>query len=188
MGKYFGKRIFDLCISIIALILLSPVFFIIGLLIFIFDKGPIFFTQYRIGKNNKRFLFIKFRSLPITTPNLPSNEIGRVNIKWIGKFLRRTNIDELPQLINILKGEMSLVGPRPPLETQYKLILERNKNGSIKCKPGLTGLAQVNSFSDMSYMEKAKFDGIYYEKVSLLMDLKIILRTFIYLISPPPVY
>ena len=187
MGDYKGKRTFDIVISSVSLIVLSPIFLITCILIRVFDNGPIFFKQYRIGKNNKRFLIIKFRSLPIQTPNLPSEKIGKIKIKWVGRFIRRTSIDELPQLINILKGEMSIVGPRPPLESQKDLIIIREKNGSINCLPGLTGLAQINAFNNMSYLEKAKYDGIYYKNISFLMDLMIIMKTFRYLLTPPPI-
>ena len=188
MGTYIGKRLGDIIFSIISLFFLSPIFLFTALLILMFDKGPIFFTQNRIGKRNKTFVFIKFRSLPMKTPNLPSDKLGKVKISLIGKIIRRTNIDELPQLLNILRGDMSFVGPRPALSSQKELIEERISNGSINCMPGLTGLAQVNSYNGMTFLEKARFDAIYFKNISLLKDLNIILKTFIYLLSPPPKY
>ena len=188
MSEYPLKRIFDIIFSIFGLFALFPLFLLISILIILFDKGPIFFTQSRVGKNNKNFLFIKFRSLPIDTPNISSDKLGGIKISIIGKFIRRTSIDELPQLINILKGEMSFVGPRPALYSQKELIIARNNNGSIKCRPGLTGLAQINSYNNMSYQKKAKFDAIYFREISFLNDLLIISKTFNYLLSPPPVY
>ncbi len=188
MNEYFGKRIGDIFLSIICLISFSPIFLLISLLIKIFDNGPVFYTQLRVGRNNKNFLFIKFRSLPVMTPNISSDKLGKIKISWIGKLIRRTNIDELPQLINILKGEMSFVGPRPALISQKNLLLERNKNGSIFTRPGLTGLAQINAYNNMSFKEKAKYDEIYCKSLSFTKDISIILRTFIYLLSPPPVY
>ncbi len=188
MCDYFGKRAGDLFFSIISLLVLLPIFFLIAILIKIFDNGPIFFTQYRVGKGNKKFIFIKFRSLPASTPNIPSDKLGKVKISFIGRIIRRTNADELPQLINILKGDMSFVGPRPALDSQRELIDARTKNGSINCRPGLTGLAQVNSYNNMPFEEKAKFDYTYCQNISLISDISIILKTFIYLLSPPPIY
>jgi len=161
---------------------------LISVLIKIFDTGPVFFKQIRVGQDRKEFLFYKFRSMPVNTGNLPSDKIGQLKLTWIGKFIRRSNIDELPQLFNILKGDMSVVGPRPPLPDQKELIQLRIQNGSIKIRPGLTGLAQINSFDGMSIEEKANFDAEYTLQISLFNDLKIIFNTFSYLFKPPPVY
>ena len=133
-------------------------------------------------------LFYKFRSMPVNTGDMPSDKIGSVNISWIGRLIRRTNLDELPQLINILKGDMSIVGPRPSISTQKELIELRKSNGSLALKPGLTGLAQIKSYDGMSVEKKAAYDGDYFIKLSFYTDIKIILSTFIYLIKPPPVY
>ena len=127
MDEYIGKRLGDIIFSLICLFFLSPVFLIVSILIKLFDKGPIFYSQVRVGKAKKNFLFIKFRSLPVSTPITTSDQLGKVKISFIGKFLRRTNIDELPQLVNILKGEMSFVGPRPALNEQKELISMREK-------------------------------------------------------------
>ena len=184
----WGKRFFDFFFSLIALIILSPLFTIIIILIYFFDSGPIFFRHERVGNNGKNFLLLKFRSMPVGTKNLSSDKIEKVKISWIGKIIRRTNIDELPQLFNILKNEMSIVGPRPCATYQNKLIKYRRKNLSFFCKPGLTGLAQVNSYNAMSIQKKAYFDGLYKKNISLGGDLKIIFQTFLYLLKPPPIY
>lgn len=186
--KNFGKRLLDIFLCFLSFVLLFPIFIVVSILIFFFDKGPIFFYQTRIGKMGKKFTMIKFRSMPINTKNLPSDEIGKIKISKIGSFIRRTNIDELPQIFNILFNDMSFVGPRPPTLKQKKLIDYRKKNGSINCKPGLTGLAQISSYDGMSVEVKAKFDGLYFSEISFANDLKIIFKTFIYLFKPPPVY
>ena len=161
MKSYLGKRTIDIILSSIALIFLSPTFFLIIICIFLFDRGPIFFIQKRIGRRNKIFNLIKFRSLPIGTMNITSDKLSETKITKFGAFLRRTNADELPQLINILKGEMSIVGPRPCLLSQKDLIKLRIENKSINCQPGLTGLAQINSYDYMTVKDKAFYDSEY---------------------------
>lgn len=183
-----GKRIVDFVIVITAAIILFPFMALITILIKIFDPGPIIFKQKRVGREGTIFEFYKFRSMPVNTGNLPSDQVGQVKLTWIGKVIRRTNLDELPQLFNVLKGDMSIVGPRPPIPAQIELTELRRKNGSLGCRPGLTGLAQVSSFDGMSIEEKASFDGEYARQISLFTDIKIILRTFLYLLKPPPVY
>jgi O-antigen biosynthesis protein WbqP len=186
--KYFGKRTLDLIISLLAIAFLLPLFIIIAVSIKIFDPGPVIFRQIRIGQGGVPFVFYKFRSMPVNTGDIPSEKVGKVHIKPIGKIIRRTNIDELPQLLNILRGDMSIVGPRPPIGTQIELLEARRHNGALDCRPGLTGLAQVSSFDGMTAAKKADFDGIYASSVSFFGDLKIICRTFLYLLKPPPVY
>lgn len=184
----YGKRAFDLLFALLALVLLSPLFMLIAMLIKIYDPGPVIFRQMRIGRDGHAFAFFKFRSMPVDTGDITSDKLMAVGIGGIGKFIRRTNIDELPQLFNILKGEMSIVGPRPPIPSQTELIELRKQNGAMKCRPGLTGLAQVKSFDRMTVKQKAEFDGEYANCITLFYDIKIILRTFIYLLKPPPVY
>ena len=188
MISYLGKRFIDIILSLIALIFLSPIFILIIICIYLFDRGPIFFVQKRIGRRNVIFNLIKFRSMPIGTKNVASDKLSEIKITKIGKILRRTNADELPQLINILRGEMSIVGPRPCLFGQKELIKLRIENKSINCRPGLTGLAQIKSYDNMSYKDKAFYDYQYTNKMSFLFDISIILKTFIYLFSPPPKY
>ncbi len=188
MKSYLGKRFIDIILSSLALIFLSPIFFLITICIYIFDRGPILFIQKRIGRRNKIFNLIKFRSMPVGTANISSDKLSEIKMTKIGEIIRRTNADELPQLINILKGEMSIVGPRPCLLSQKELIKLRIKNKSINCRPGLTGLAQINSYENMSFKDKAFYDYEYTNKISFLLDVIIILKTFIYLFSPPPKY
>lgn len=182
------KRVLDIFIVVFACVFLSPFIILVALLIKVFDPGPIIFKQKRIGKNAESFDFYKFRSMPVNTGDVPSDQLGKVQLTWIGKFIRRTNLDELPQLFNVLKGDMSIVGPRPPITSQLQLIELRQQNGAILCRPGLTGLAQVSSFDGMTVDQKAAYDGEYAQNITFFGDIKIILRTFIYLLKPPPVY
>jgi len=184
----FTKRLFDIVLSFVSILFLTPLFLAVSLAISIFDRGPIIFSQTRIGRNGVPFRLYKFRSMPVNTPTLPSDKLGCIRLHPIGLFIRRSNIDELPQLFNILKGDMSVVGPRPSLLDQVELLSLRQSNGSLSLKPGLTGLAQIRSFTGMTPSEKAALDAEYAARLSFRLDLFIILRTFIYLLSPPPVY
>ena len=186
MSYQFVKRFFDIFFSIIAIIIFSPIFSIISILILIFDNGPIIFKQRRVG--HKKFIIYKFRSLPISTKNIPSISLEKIKITKIGKLLRRTNADELPQLINILKGDMSFVGPRPCLDTQQELIKLRKLNNVCDLRAGLTGLAQVNSYNGMSLDKKSLYEEIYLRNISFILDFSIILKTFFYLLKEPPKY
>ena len=155
---------------------------LISLIIKIDSPGSIIFKQKRIGRDKKIFVMLKFRTMRTDTPsnvpthlfNNPQNYITRV-----GKFLRKTSLDELPQLFNILLGEMSFVGPRPALYNQNDLINEREKNNSNKIRPGLTGLAQINGRDELDIKTKAKYDGEYAKNISLFLDIKIIFLTVI---------
>ncbi len=182
------KRLFDLTTSIILLMVLFPLLLVTALIIIAQDGGNPIFKQKRIGENGKEFVFFKFRSMPINTPNVQSNEVSKLKITPFGKLLRRTNIDELPQLLNILNGTMSFIGPRPCIPSQLELITLRQKNGSIKVRPGLTGWAQVNSYDFMSNIAKADFDYFYFCNMSLTLDVKIVLKTLTYLTKKPPTY
>lgn len=188
MYSDFGKRWFDVVFALTAILAFLPVLVFIALLIKLYDPGPVIFRQKRTGLNGDVFDFYKFRSMPVNTGNIPSDQLGGVKLTWVGKFIRRTNVDELPQLVNILKGDMSIVGPRPPLPTQCELIEYRRQNGALFCRPGLTGLAQISSFNGMKVIEKADFDGRYSRSISFRNDLMIIFKTFGYLLKPPPVY
>jgi len=130
----------------------------------------------------------KFRSMPVTTADIPSAQAGALRVTRVGAIIRRTNIDELPQLFNILKGEMSIVGPRPPLPSQTRLLELRAAEGALDVAPGLTGLAQIKSYDGMPETEKAAYDGQYARNVTFLNDTMIVLRTFGYLAHRPPVY
>ena len=184
----FGKRFFDIIFSLLAVIFLLPLLFLVSILIKIFDPGPVFFKQKRIGLLGESFDFYKFRSMPVNTGDIPSDQLGKIKFTWVGRFIRRTNIDELPQLFNILKGDMSIVGPRPPIGSQRELIELRHQSGALNCRPGLTGLAQISSFDGMKVPEKAALDARYANSISFHLDISIILKTFIYILRPPPVY
>ena len=152
MYKHFLKRVIDFILSLIGLIVLSPVFIILCVWIKLDSKGPIFFRQKRVGKNKKHFNILKFRTMYIDTPkDMPTHMLSNPDqyITKAGKFLRKTSLDELPQIINILKGEMAIIGPRPALWNQDDLIAERDKYGANDIKPGLTGWAQINGRDEL---------------------------------------
>ena len=176
------KNIIDFILSLIALIILLPFFCIFAIIIKLESRGPIFFKQKRIGKNKKEFYIYKFRTMRTDTPkDMPTHLLKDAEsyITKSGKVFRKTSIDELPQIINILKGQMSIIGPRPALWNQYDLIKERDKYNANSIRPGLTGWAQVNGRDELEIPIKAKFDGEYVEKMSLLFDIKIFLKTII---------
>lgn len=176
------KNILDFILSLLALIILLPFFFIFAIIIKLESKGPIFFKQKRIGKDKKEFYIYKFRTMRTDTPkDMPTHLLKDAEsyITKSGKIFRKTSIDELPQILNILKGQMSIIGPRPALWNQYDLIKERDKYNANSIRPGLTGWAQVNGRDELEIPIKAKFDGEYVEKMSLLFDTKIFLKTII---------
>lgn len=176
------KNIIDFILSLIASIILLPFFCIFAIIIKLESKGPIFFKQKRIGKDKKEFYIYKFRTMRTDTPkDMPTHLLKDAEsyITKSGKVFRKTSIDELPQIINILKGQMSIIGPRPALWNQYDLIKERDKYNANSIRPGLTGWAQVNGRDELEIPIKAKFDGEYVEKMSLLFDTKIFLKTIV---------
>lgn len=173
--KHFLKRVIDFILSLIGLIVLSPVFIILCIWIKLDSKGPIFFRQKRVGKNKKHFNILKFRTMYIDTPkDMPTHMLSNPDqyITKAGKFLRKTSLDELPQIINILKGEMAIIGPRPALWNQDDLIAERDKYGANDIKPGLTGWAQINGRDELEIDVKASLDGYYVEHMSFSFDVK----------------
>lgn len=175
MYKNCIKRVVDFILSFIGLIVLSPVFIILCLWIKLDSKGPIFFKQKRVGKNKTYFNILKFRTMYIDTPkDMPTHMLSNPEqyITKAGKFLRKTSLDELPQIINILKGEMAIIGPRPALWNQDDLIAERDKYHANDIKPGLTGWAQINGRDELEIEVKAKLDGEYVEKMSFFFDVK----------------
>lgn len=183
MYIHFFKRLFDIIIAIIALIILCISFIIIAILIKLESKGPVMFKQNRVGINGKTFKIYKFRSMYITAPHDAStNSLEHADdmITKIGKGLRKSSIDELPQFINVLKGEMSVIGPRPVICAETELIEMRHKNGTENVLPGLTGLAQVHGRDHVPNFQKAQYDGIYAASVSFMMDLKLVIRTVWY--------
>lgn len=176
------KRIADSIISFIGLIVLSPIFLILMILLKIDSKGPILFKQKRIGHHKKHFNIYKFRTMRIDTPKETPTHMLENPDQWItkmGKFLRKTSLDELPQIINILKGDMSIVGPRPALWNQDDLVAERDKYDVHKLYPGLTGYAQINGRDELTIQEKATLDGYYTEHIGLCLDMRIFFGTII---------
>lgn len=174
MYKHFWKRLIDIILSFLGGIILLPVFLIIALAIVIDDPGPVFFKQKRVGKGKKLFWLHKFRSMKVKTPDVPTHllENPEQYITRVGKFLRKSSLDELPQVYDILFGKMSIIGPRPALWNQDDLIAERDKYGANDIKPGLTGWAQINGRDELEIPVKAKLDGEYVEKMSFGFDCK----------------
>ncbi|WP_138205989.1 sugar transferase [Haloimpatiens lingqiaonensis] len=173
------KRFLDVLFSLVLLIILSPLFLIISILIKLNSKGTVFFTQMRIGRNNNLFKFYKFRTMRVGTPNVATDELGDAKsyITSVGKVLRKTSLDEIPQLINILKGDMTFVGPRPALYNQYNLKELRTKAGVHALVPGVTGWAQINGRDHNDDFQKTELDRYYLNHKSLKLDLKIVLMT-----------
>lgn len=180
------KRIYDSVGSLLLLILLSPLFILISVIIKIESKGPIFFKQIRIGKDKKQFSILKFRTMFVEAPkDIPTHKLENANkyISKVGKFLRKTSLDEIPQLFNIFKGDMSFVGPRPALWNQNDLIKKRDNLGIHEIYPGITGLAQIKGRDRLSIDEKVNLDYEYFNRMSLFFDIKIIFLTVIYVIK-----
>ena len=175
MYKRFGKRALDLLLSGLGLVVLSPLFLIISIAIKAEDPGPVFFRQKRVGIHKTYFNIVKFRSMRQDTPHdMPTHLLSDPQ-RWItktGHFLRKTSLDELPQLFNILLGQMSVVGPRPALWNQEDLLAERDRYGANDVRPGLTGWAQINGRDELPIPVKARFDGEYVERISFAFDCK----------------
>ena len=160
--------------------LLSVLFLFVAAAIKIDSKGPVFFKQKRIGKNKREFYIIKFRTMKFDTPkDIPTHMLNNpgLYITRTGRFLRRTSLDELPQVLNILRGKLSFIGPRPALYNQFDLIAERDKYGANNIYPGLTGWAQINGRDELSIKVKAQYDGEYARTMSFIFDVKVFLKT-----------
>ena len=174
------KRLFDIVASLLAIIVFSPLFILISILIKCSSKGPILFKQRRIGKGKKEFMIFKFRTMKIDAPaNVPTHLLENPDayMTKIGKFLRKTSLDEIPQAFNILAGQMSVIGPRPALWNQTDLISERDKYHANDIVPGLSGYAQCHGRDTLPIPDKAKLDGYYVEKFGLFFDIGILLKT-----------
>ena len=184
----YGKRLLDVAVVLMAIILLSPLLAFAAIAVFAEDRRSPLFLQERVGRQGRSFRFMKFRSMPVGVANRASADAAGLRVTHVGKVLRRTNLDELPQLLNILVGHMSVVGPRPAIPGQTELLTLRRKNGSDQCKPGLTGLAQVSAYDGMPVSVKAELDGRYASSIGFLKDLAIIGQTLPYLLQRPPVY
>ena len=191
MYKAFIKRFIDIILSFIGMIVLIPIFIIVGMVIYVDDPGPIFFKQKRVGKGKSTFWLHKFRSMKVKTPDIPTHmlENSEQYITRVGKIIRKLSIDELPQVYDILIGKMSIIGPRPALWSQDDLIFERDKYSANDVKPGLTGWAQINGRDELPIDIKAKFDGEYVEKlnrggfVAFFMDCKCFVGTILKVIK-----
>lgn len=174
------KSITDRILALFGVIILSPLFLLLVIAVKVDSRGPVFFKQKRVGIHKKHFYILKFRTMRIDTPkDTPTHllENPRQYITKVGGFLRKTSLDELPQIINIIKGDMAIVGPRPALWNQFDLIEERDKYGANDILPGLTGWAQINGRDELPIDVKAKLDGEYVRKMGLRMDMKCILGT-----------
>ena len=176
------KKILDRLLALVGLCILSPVFLILVAAIKLDSKGPVLFRQKRVGINKTYFNILKFRTMKIDTPkDMPTHLLKdpQQYITKVGGFLRKTSLDELPQIINILKGDMAIVGPRPALWNQYDLIEERDKYGANDILPGLTGWAQINGRDELPIAVKARLDGEYVKRMGFLMDVRCMLGTVI---------
>ncbi|MCQ5120891.1 sugar transferase [Massilicoli timonensis] len=180
MYRNYIKRGIDFLLSLIALVLLSPLFLILCVWIKLDSKGPILFKQKRVGKDKTYFYILKFRTMYVDTPkDMPTHLLANPDqyITKAGRFLRKTSLDELPQILNILKGDMAIIGPRPALWNQYDLIEERDRYHANEIKPGLSGWAQINGRDELEIEVKAKLDGEYVERSSFLFDVKCLIGT-----------
>lgn len=181
MYRYFFKRVLDIVLSFIAIVLLLIPILIISIIILVTDPGPVFFKQKRFGKDKKFFKILKFRTMKVNTPDVPTDKLKNPEqyITGIGKVLRKTSLDELPQIFNIFVGQMSFIGPRPALWNQDSLIKLRDKVGANSVRPGLSGWAQINGRDDISEQKKAKYDGEYVKRLSFFFDCRCFFGSFI---------
>ncbi|WP_083512072.1 sugar transferase [Amphibacillus sediminis] len=180
------KRVIDIMLSLIGLVLLTPVFIILIIGIKLDSSGPILFKQKRVGKNKRHFNILKFRTMRIDTPkDTPTHLLVNPDqyITRMGRFLRKTSLDELPQIFNIIAGQMSIIGPRPALWNQYDLIEERDKYHANDVLPGLTGWAQINGRDELPIDVKARLDGEYIDQFSFKMDLRCFFGTIVSVIK-----
>lgn len=175
MYQKYAKRLIDLLLSACAIVALSPVYLLICIAIVADDPGPVFFRQKRVGIHKTHFLILKFRTMKVSTPkDVPTHLLEKPEqyITRVGKFLRRTSLDELPQIFQIFTGKMAIIGPRPALWNQFDLIAERDKYGANDVRPGLTGWAQINGRDELPIDVKARFDGEYVQNLSFAFDCK----------------
>lgn len=180
MYRDYVKTFFDLCFALVALLLAIPLIVIIAIVIKLEDGGPILFSHKRFGQNKQPFKIYKFRTMKTSAPkDTPTNNLlnPEEHITRFGRIMRKLSLDEIPQLFNVIRGEMSIVGPRPVVLNETDLIALRQKYKANSCKPGITGWAQVNGRDEVRIVEKAKMDGEYTKKIGPLMDLKCILMT-----------
>ena len=175
MYQKYAKRLIDLLLSACAIVVLSPVYLLICIAIVADDPGPVFFRQKRVGIHKTHFLILKFRTMKVSTPkDVPTHllENPEQYITRVGKFLRKTSLDELPQIFQIFTGKMAIIGPRPALWNQFDLIAERDKYGANDVRPGLTGWAQINGRDELPIDVQARLDGEYVQNLSFAFDCK----------------
>ena len=178
----FIKRILDIILSLSGMIVLSPLFLVLIIAIKLDSKGPVLFKQKRIGLHKKHFFILKFRTMRIDTPKDTPTHLLENPEQWItkvGKFMRKTSLDELPQIWNIFVGDMSIIGPRPALWNQYDLIEERDRYGANDVLPGLTGWAQINGRDELPIKQKAELDGYYVKNMSFALDFRCFFGTIL---------
>ena len=178
----FVKRILDIILSLSGMIVLSPLFLVLIIAIKLDSKGPVLFKQKRIGLHKKHFFILKFRTMRIDTPKDTPTHLLENPEQWItkvGKFMRKTSLDELPQIWNIFVGDMSIIGPRPALWNQYDLIEERDRYGANDVLPGLTGWAQINGRDELPIKQKAELDGYYVKNMSFALDFRCFFGTIL---------
>lgn len=191
MVRYYersGKRLLDVALASGVLLIASPVMAGTAVAIWLEDRNNPFFRQTRVGQGERPFTVLKFRSMHIATGDVSSASASTTWVTRVGKVIRRTNIDELPQLWCVVRGDMSLVGPRPALPTQQELVRLRRSKGAYTVKPGMTGLAQLRAYDNMPDEEKSDHDAEYAARVSPLTDLRILIGTLGYLSRKPPTY
>lgn len=175
MYRHYGKRLLDILLSAIGLVVLSPVFLVLAISIKLDDPGPVFFRQKRVGIHKTYFEILKFRTMKMDTPHdVPTHLLKDPEqyITRVGRFLRKTSLDELPQIAQIFTGKMSIIGPRPALWNQYDLIAQRDAYGANDVRPGLSGWAQINGRDELPIEVKARYDGEYVERLSFAFDCK----------------
>lgn len=181
--RFFGKRLFDIVFSICGLVVCAIPMVVIALIVRVTSPGSALFCQLRAGKKGKLFVLYKFRSMSVDAPEKSNQEFSHQAMDYyvtpFGKFMRKTSIDELPQLINVLRGEMSFIGPRPMAKTDAYVLKRRAELGADRIRPGISGLAQVNGRNEISDDQKARWDATYADDCSLKTDVKIIFRTFV---------
>ncbi|MBQ8822366.1 MAG: sugar transferase [Lachnospiraceae bacterium] len=177
------KRGTDFVLALLGFLVLLPVFLVIMIIIKLDSPGPVFFLQKRVGIHKKHFMIIKFRTMRTDAPGELATHLlenPERYITGVGRFLRNTSLDEIPQLLNIIKGDMALVGPRPALWNQFDLIEERDKYGANDIRPGLTGWAQINGRDDLTVKKKAALDGEYVKEMGPIIDIRCCLGTFVH--------
>jgi len=193
MYRHFFKRIFDLFLALIALPFWLIILIIIGPIIYFQDKGPIFYNASRLGKNGKIFKMYKFRSMKINAPDIRNEDGSTYNSEYdprltkIGKFIRKTSIDETPQLLNIIKGDMSIIGPRPDLP-EHRILYKGNEERKLEIRPGITGYSQAYYRNTLPWKERIQNDIIYIDNLSLVFDIKIFFKTVITVLKRKDIY